>query len=91
MGLVHNQSTARARACMLLLAHRCFAPEALQQLWHSLRPLEGPVAFQDYLRDFVKQAYTRGEELPKAEGLEVPRVVAPSARPCGVFPKEPWP
>ncbi|QCF49406.1 UNVERIFIED_ASMBLY: large tegument protein [human gammaherpesvirus 4] len=73
LGLVHNQSTARARACMLLLARRCFAPEALQQLWHSLRPLEGPVAFQDYLRDFVKQAYTRGEELPRAEGLEVPR------------------
>ncbi len=38
-----------------------------------MRPLEGPVAFQDYLRDFVKQAYTRGEELPRAEGLEVPR------------------
>ncbi len=67
LGLVHNQSTARARACMLLLARRCFAPEALQQLWHSLRPLEGPVAFQDYLRDFVKQAYTRGEApLPEA-------------------------
>ncbi|AAK95420.1 BPLF1 [Macacine gammaherpesvirus 4] len=73
LGLVHNQSTARARACLLLLARRCFAPEALQQLWHSLRPLEGPVAFQDYVRDFVRRAYTRGEELPRAESVEVPR------------------
>ncbi|AYA49803.1 hypothetical protein [macacine gammaherpesvirus 13] len=78
LGLVHNQSTARARACLLLLARRCFAPEALQQLWHSLRPLEGPVAFQDYLRDFVRRAYTRGEEPPRAESVEVP-LETPSA------------